>query len=108
MRELKFREWCSEGGKKSWMNFFDISKVNICDNGPIMQYTGFKDRNGVEIYEGDVLRRWVNSRGKVYPSNFEGNRITVTFTNGSYNIKPKLLDRLEIVGNVYQGIPDVI
>ena len=64
MREIKFRLWNT--AKKMWCpddqdiiyNEDDVS-FNLYGDRPeaiIMQYTGLKDRNGKEIYEGDILR----------------------------------------------------
>ena len=49
MREIKFRTWT---GKK--MHYGNSSIADKTD-WPLMQFTGLKDREGKEIWEGDII-----------------------------------------------------
>jgi len=116
-REIKFRVW--DIILKKWANPADFIGVNsrgevICGNeksnrltgSVLQQFTGLKDQNGKDIYEGDILN--LNLR---FPENG-----VVSFNNGGFiytgkNMKGTYLgivisgfgEKLEVVGNIFEN-----
>ncbi len=63
-REIKFRAWDEVSEKMlNWNDFLDTNMKNTFiapeSTGLIlMQYTGLHDKNGKEIYEGDLVQQF--------------------------------------------------
>ena len=116
MREIKFRAWNEKDEKMYYNGYFTIDnsepswlfesdKVSFHSHfGTIMQFTGLKDKNGKEIYEGDVLE--INGIiGEVVFDNDEASFRFETNKDISYWNKDwtQRLLRTEVLGNKFEN-----
>lgn len=139
MREIRFRAWDKKHNgmfrhlvsicfdhfplQIQVMSSLGDMEIHHISNVELMQYTGLRDKNGVEIYEGDIALNYALER---YHSPKNPLRFVVIFKDGSFQfesckrangdpdyarkcshkynpfemIKP---DNWEIIGNIYEN-----
>lgn len=120
-RVIKFRAWDESVNQMFALNgikqhptigdMFRIDYFEDADNVPVfksqvMQYTGLKDKNGVEIFEADIYHHGdININYKVIfdGGQFIGNQVG----NSSLSGLTYWLDRIEVIGNIYEN-PELI
>lgn len=115
MKEIKFRAWNRvHQFMMEWDDFLDYEADQMAivgndyrifndDEFELLQYTGFKDKNGKEIYEGDVVKHTNMGFRMGVVSFFEGAFIVGTpiTSNALINFNcPKYVERS---GNIHEN-----
>ena len=120
-REIKFRSWF-ENSKTMSLNFsledalkHEVDYVGDC---VFMQYTGFKDRNGIEIYDGDIITFHsdddLEDYGEEYwEVKFQNSTPVAWYSENEYRYLDRDIDsfsceipedlEINVVGNIYEN-----
>lgn len=129
-RVIKFRGWDKTTSQMYWPSstavfleeFYDFKDGAIKQvkgkTAELMQFTGLHDKNGKEIYEGDIVdlgTNWWNASG---PGGFSSKIQTVNWDEGTCGFSPFSIydtdcdvkqesELCEVIGNIYQS-PDLL
>ena len=130
MREIKFRAWNKEknimcydnqdysadyldgifSSRVGLINYW-LSADRLDDSYVYMQYTGLKDKNGKEIFEGDILK-YIEDKIKYAMISFKDGMFTIHRSLGGEMLcsvgyfqilDERDIDReVQVIGNIYE------
>lgn len=114
MREIKFRAWNKVDAKMYHSNFEvtadgRIRTYGIYEKVILMQYTGLKDKNAKEIYEGDIVIGLTLPCSDSYVCQWDNEGATFVFYDKETDIYlgEAAFKELTVIGNIYEN-PELI
>lgn len=113
MREIKFRAWDKEKKEMTAnFNFKEMCFKGIWGLFPylenfnpdyLMQYTGLKDKNGKEIYEGDIVEVQDMHHQRLEVLSREGRYIRRYINGNTRDLHTINSSWLLVIGNIYEN-----
>jgi hypothetical protein len=105
MMEIKFRQWIKRANQFHYFSYREgflqgPAEATLSIN-PIYQYIGCQDKNGIDIYEDNILE----SDGELFKVGFEKGCFGVRYLNEEYckDFDSCIdFDKMKIVGNIYE------
>ena len=116
---MKYRLWCKDknewekdswvilpNGNLMWVEYGNLVGGVYMKNHILVKSTGFKDIEGKEIYEGDIIRYWDNfdERYKLAIIKFDKGSFIMTNDRINWDIGvTNKDDKIRIIGNIYEN-----
>ena len=116
---MKYRLWCKDknewekdswvilpNGDLMWVEYGNLVGGVYMKNHVLVRSTEFKDIDGKEIYEGDIIRYWDNFDERYKLAIIKFNKGSFIMTNDRINWDIGVTnkdDKIRIVGNIYEN-----
>ena len=111
MREIKFRVWDLSVSKYRTFLTLSANTGAICSSNPehyvLEQFTGLHDKNGKEIYEGDILKRESFTSWVITFNNSCFCAANITMPYRPFTLLDVDMSQREVIGNIHEN-PELI